>query len=157
MKEKIDRTRAVLTHFEFGEAWEAVLEPMPPHLDRLHRALVEAYRRADVQWLVDHTDPKLVMVQPPELPGQQVYRGQEGLLDAMLDWPLEWEDFEVEPVRVFAANDEQVVIVVIHRGRSRSVDMEVEQEFTWLMCWRDERLTRWDMFMTVDEALRAAG
>ena len=118
---------------------------------------MDAYRRADVEWVLEHTDPELEMIQPPELPGARSYHGQAGLLEAMLDWPLEWEDFEVEPKRVFAANEEQVVIVVVHRGRPASVDLEVEQEFVWMMCWRDERLTRWDMFMTVDEALRAAG
>ena len=158
MQEQIEATRSLLSELEFPGDWEAAVDPsMPPHLARLHNALVDAYRRADVEWIVEHTHAELEMIQPPELPGARSYHGQAGLLEAMLDWPLEWEGFEVEPVRVFAANDEQVVIVVIHLGRPPSMEIEVEQEFTWMMCWRDEKLTRWDMFMTVDEALRAAG
>ena len=156
MQDQIEQTRAFLAELEFGANWDAVVEPMPDALDRLHRAFVDAYRCADVEAMLELTDPELEMVQPRELPGQRVYRGRKGLLEAMLDWPLEWEGFEVEPVRVFAANAEQVVIVVIHRGRSRTVDMQVEQEFTWLLRWHNGLLTRWDMFMTVDEALRAA-
>ena len=48
------------------------------------------------------------------------------------------------------------VIATIHRGRPRSVDIQVEAEIVFVMRWRDRLLTHWSMFMTVDEAVAAA-
>src|SRR3954451_2623347 len=75
-------------------------------------------------------------VQPPEIPGGRSYRGLEGLIDALLDWPLEWQDFSVEPKRVFALDDSRAVVIAVHRGRSRTMGIEVEAEIVWLFSVR---------------------
>jgi hypothetical protein len=36
------------------------------------------------------------------------------------------------------------------------MDIEVEAEIVFLMRWRDRRLTDWNIFMTVEEAVAAA-
>ena len=78
------------------------------------------------------------------------------MIDALLDWLLEWEDFSVEPKRIFALDDNRAIVIAVHRGRSRTMGIEVEAEIVWLFSLRDERVRRWDMFMSLDAALEAA-
>jgi len=83
--------------------WLGSLDPdSPPWVVAWQRETVDAYRAGDLEWLLERTDPEIEIVQPPEIPGARSYRGLDGLIDALLDWPLEWEDFSVEPKRIFA-------------------------------------------------------
>jgi hypothetical protein len=41
---------------------------MPPELAALTRELVDGYRRADIDWLLEHTDPDVEISQLAELP-----------------------------------------------------------------------------------------
>jgi ketosteroid isomerase-like protein len=157
MDDRLDAVCQVLRDFPMGEEWDAAIEDgIPPELATILGEMLDAYRRADIDWLLEHTDPNVVITQIAELPDARTYRGCEGFIDALLDWPLQWQDFQIEPLRVFAVGDDHLVIAGIHRGRPASVDIEVEAEIVFLMRWRDRLLTDWNMFMTVDEAVAAA-
>jgi ketosteroid isomerase-like protein len=157
MDERREAARQVLLDFDMDEKWdEAVEEGIPPELAGLLTELLDAYRRADVEWLLEHTHPDVEITQIRELPGARTYRGCEGFIDALLDWPLQWQDFQIEPLRLFAVGNDHLVIASIHRGRPASVDIEVEAEIVFLMRWRDRLLTDWNIFMTVEEAVAAA-
>jgi ketosteroid isomerase-like protein len=155
-----DRREAVcqvLRDFHMGDEWDAAIEDgIPPELASILGEMLDAYRNADIDWLLEHTDPDIVITQIAELPGAQTYRGCEGFIDALLDWPLQWLDFQIEPLSLFAVGDEHLVISSIHRGRPASMDIEVEAQIVFLMRWRDRRLTDWNIFMTVEEAVAAA-
>jgi ketosteroid isomerase-like protein len=155
--ERIEQVRAVLRWAGWSEGWDQAIDPdMPAAVAGLQREVFAAHRRGDVEWILDHADPSIEIVQPAELPDPRTYRGHDGLLDAYLDWPSHWERLEFEPRRVFAVGDEHVITVAVHRGRARRVEIEVAAEITWLVRWRDERAIRWDMFMSADDALAAA-
>lgn len=157
MDDRIELARGVLRDFEVGDEWEAVVENgMPPELDTVRRELLDAYRRADIEWLLEHTDPDVEITQLAELPDARTYHGRDGFIDALLDWPRLWNDFRIEPRRFFAVGDDHLVIAGIHRGRPQMIDIEVEVEIVFLMRWRDRRMTDWNMFMTVQEAVAAA-
>jgi ketosteroid isomerase-like protein len=157
MEDRLEAVRQVLRDFHMDESWNAAIEDgIPPELASLLDELLDAYRRADIDWLLEHTDPEVEITQIAELPDARTYRGCEGFVDALLDWPLQWQDFQVEPLRLFAVGDDHLVIASIHRGRPASVDIEVEAQIVFLMRWRDRLLTNWNMFMTVDEAVAAA-
>lgn len=157
MEDRLEAVRQVLRDFDMGDEWKVAIEDgIPPELASLLDELLQAYRDADVEWLLEHTDPNIVITQIAELPGARTYRGCEGWVDALLDWPLQWQDFQIEPLRLFAVGEDHLVIASIHRGRPASVDIEVEAEIVFLMRWRDRLLTDWNMFMTVDEAVAAA-
>jgi ketosteroid isomerase-like protein len=157
VEDRIELTREVLLRFDMGDEWEAVLEDeTSSELARFARELVDAYRRGDVEWLLEHTDPEVQISQLAELPDSRSYQGRDGFLEALLDWPRQWEDFRIEPRRVFALDDEHLVIVSIHKGRPSTFDIEVEAEIVFLMRWRERRMISWQMFMTVDEAVAAA-
>jgi ketosteroid isomerase-like protein len=157
MADRLEAVRQVLRDFHVGEEWDAAVDDaIPPDLAGLLGEMLDAYRRADIDWLLAHTDPNVEITQIPELPGARTYRGCEGFIDALLDWPLQWQDFRVEPLRLFAVGDDHIVIDSINRGRPASMDIEVEAEIVFLMRWRERLLTDWNIFMTVDEAVAAA-
>jgi ketosteroid isomerase-like protein len=157
MEDRMQAARDVLRGFDIGDEWEASLEPgMPPALEALTRDYIDAYRRADLDWLLDHADPEIVVVQVPEIPDSRSYTGRDGFIDALLDWPRQWEDFRIEPRRLFTPDPEHLAIVTLHKGRPHSMDIEVEAEIVFLFRWRDGLVTRWDMFLTVEEALGRA-
>src|SRR5215210_7667027 len=138
MEDRLEEARQVLRDFEMGDEWTAAIEDgIPPELASLLDELLEAYRHADIEWLLEHTDPDVVITQIRELPGARTYRGCEGFVDALLDWPRQWQDFRVDPLRLFAVGDDQIIISSINRGRPPSADIEVEAEIVFLMRWRD--------------------
>ena len=139
------------------EAWLEALDPDSRQwVVDLMPELFEAYRSGDLDWVLAHTHPEIEIVQPPEFPDGRTYRGPEGLVDALLDWPNEWEDFEVEPTRIFALDDDLVVVEAVHRGRSKQMGIDIEAEIVWLYRLEDGRTRRWEMFMSRDAALLAA-
>ena len=155
--DRLEAARQVLRDFHMGDEWDTVVEDgIPPGLSVIQRELIDAYRTADLDWLLEHTDPDVVITQIPELPGSRTYRGHEGFLDALLDWPRQWKDFTVEPKRLFAVGDDHLAIATVNRGRPHSMDIEVEAEIVFLMRWRDGLMTDWNIFMTVEEAVAAA-
>jgi ketosteroid isomerase-like protein len=157
MEDRVEAARDVLRKFDMGEEWDEVVEDgIPPELASLQRDLLDAYRRADLEWLLEHTDPDVVITQLKELPDRKTYRGREGFIDALLDWPRQWKDFQIEPRRLFSVGDDHLVIASIHRGRPQMIDIQVEAEIVFLMRWRDGRMTDWNIFLTVDEAVEAA-
>jgi ketosteroid isomerase-like protein len=157
MTERYDEAREVVRRLGIGEHWSAVIEPgMPPDLDRAVRAILAGYERADLDFLIAGVDPDITIEQPRELPDARSYRGRDGLVDALLDWPLQWDDFSMEPRRIFAPDDEHIAMVALHRGRPHSMDIEVEAEFIFLLRFGDGLVTRWDMFMSEEDALRRA-
>ena len=157
MEDRLEAVRQVLRDFHVGEEWDAAVDDaIPPELGGLLGEMLDAYRRADIDWLLEHTDPDVEITQIAELPGARTYRGCDGFVDALLDWPRQWQDFRVEPLRLFAVGDDHIVIDSINRGRPASMDIEVEAEIVFLMRWRNRLLTDWNIFMTVDEAVAAA-
>jgi ketosteroid isomerase-like protein len=156
-EDRHEAAREVIRKMGFGPHWETVVDPDMPH--DLHELTIEtlrAYERADIDSLLAGVHPDLVITQPPEFPDSHIYSGDEALVDSLLDWPRQWDDFHIDPRRIFAADDDHVVIVGLHRGRPHSFDIEVEAEIAFLVRYRDGLVTRWDMFLTVDEALRRA-
>jgi ketosteroid isomerase-like protein len=156
--ESRERAKQVMRDLELdAAAWEAALDPGSPQWMRDYIGeLTKAYRAGDLDWVLEHSDPRIEIVQPPEFPDGRTYRGLDGVIEALLDWPKEWEDFQLEPKRAFALTDEQFVVLATHKGRSRRVGVEVEAEIVWLFTRPGELVTRWDMFMSVEQALAAA-
>ena len=86
--------RQVMLDLKIGDEWQATLDPdCPPWVVEFMRQTVDAYRAGDLEWLLQETHPEAEIAQPPEIPGARSYRGREGMIDALLDWPREWENF----------------------------------------------------------------
>ena len=157
-EDRYEAAREVMRQLDLGgPRWEAAFDPgLPPQLRDFHTELFAAYRRGDLEWLIDHPDPEIVIVQVPEIPDSRTYTGHEGLVEALLDWPRQWEDFRIEPRHIFAPDPHHFIAVALHKGRPHSMDIEVEAEIVFLFGWRDGVTTSWEMFLTVEEALGRA-
>jgi ketosteroid isomerase-like protein len=157
MEDRIEAARDVMRQVIAWGDWEGTLDPdLPPDLAEFCRDTVAAYRRGDLEWLLEHADPEIEIVQVPEIPYAQTYAGHDGLVEALLDWPRQWEDFRIEPERIFAADPENLIVKAIHGGRPHSMDIEVEAEIVFVFHMRDGLMARWDMYLTLDEALSRA-
>jgi ketosteroid isomerase-like protein len=156
-EDRHEAAREVMRQLGIGEEWLAVADPdIPPDLLETLTDSLRAWERTDLDWLIEWCDPEIVIRQVPEIPDSSTYTGPEAFVDALLDWPRQWEDFHIDPRRIFAADDEHLVVVALHRGRPPSMDMEVELEIVFLVRYRGPRLLAWDMFLTPDEALSRA-
>ena len=157
MEDRPQAAREVMRQLDLGPEWDAALDPdIPPEFEELAKRLFDAYRRGDLDWLLEHTDPEIEIVQVPEIPDARTYTGHDGMIDALLDWPREWENFRMQPQRIFAPDPDNLVVVAVHRGRPHSMDIEVEAEIVFVFHWREGRAIRWDMFLTLEEALSRA-
>ena len=156
MEDRIEAAREVMRQVARGD-WQSAIDPsLPPELARFAREFIDAYRRGDLDWVIDHTDAEVLIVQVPEIPDARKYTGHEGLVDALLDWPRQWEDFRITPERVFAPDTENLIVQAVHGGRPHSMDIEVEAEIVFVFHAPGGRVTRWDMYLTLDEALGRA-
>jgi ketosteroid isomerase-like protein len=152
------RARQVMVDLDVGEDWFDVVDPDSPEwLREWVRDTYDTWRTGDLDRMLGQSHPEIVIVQPHELPDARTYHGKEGVVDALLDWPREWEDFAVEPKRVFAIGEDRVVVDTIHRGRSLRMGIEIEAPITWLFKQESGLTRRWDMFTSVADALEAAG
>jgi ketosteroid isomerase-like protein len=157
MEDRYEATREVMRQLAMGAHWEEVTDAdMPAELRELVAGFSTAYRDGDLEWLLEHTDPDVEIAQVPEIPGSRTYTGHEGIVEATLDWPRQWEDFRFQPRRIFAPDPDNLIIIALHSGRSSAVGIEVEAEIVFALRLRDGRLIRWDMFLTLDEALGQA-
>jgi ketosteroid isomerase-like protein len=157
VEDRFEAARQVVRRLNFGERWEAALDPdMPADLDRLARGILEAYARVDLDWLLEHCDPDIEIVQMAELPDTHSYHGRDGYIEALLDWPRMWDDFRIRPNRIFAPDDAHFIVHATHSGRARTVGIEMEAEIYFLIRGESDRITNWDMFMTEEQALRRA-
>jgi ketosteroid isomerase-like protein len=157
MEDRVEAARQVMRQIVAKDDWEAALDPdLPPDLTDLSRGIIDAYRRGDLEWMLEHTDPEIEIVQVPEIPDARTYTGRDGMVAALLDWPRQWADFRMKPQRIFAPDPEHVIVMAVHCGRSLAMDIEVEAEIVFAFHVRDGLLARWDMFLTLEEALSRA-
>ena len=157
MEDRYAAARDVVRQLSVGEDWLAVAEPpIPVELLEVITESLRAWERNDLDWLIGNCHSELVIRQVPEIPDSRTYAGPDAFVDALLDWPRQWEDFSMEPRRVLAADDEHLIVVALHRGRPHSMDIHVEAEIAFLFRYVDGLLVTWDMFLTVDEALGRA-
>ncbi len=114
-----------------------------------------AWERGDMEWILDHSDPEIEIVQPPEVPDAKSYRGREGLLQSFEDWPKQWEEFRAELIQTIDVDEDRVISV--NRQYLRARDIDLQEELAFLHTMQDGRLTRVDMFLSLDKARKAAG
>lgn len=114
-----------------------------------------AWERGDMEWILDHSDPEIEIVQPPEVPDAKSYRGREGVLQSFEDWPKQWEEFRAELIQTIDVDEDRVISV--NRQYLRARDIDLKEELAFLHTMQDGRLTRVDMFLSLDKARKAAG
>lgn len=118
------------------------------------RTFYDAWKRGDMEYMLDRCRSDIVIVQPPEVPDSKAYEGPEGLIESFEDWPKQWDKFEADLVDVIDVDERHVISVNRQSLAARGVDFEQDVHFLHTI---DEGMTsRVDMFFTLEEARAAA-
>jgi ketosteroid isomerase-like protein len=127
-----------------------------PNIQRVYE-LLAAYEQGDEDKVRDSIDPEGEIYGAPGLVNSGTYYGYEGFRKWIDQWreAMAEEHFELgEIIEV----DESVLVVPAHvSGRGASSGLEIDQLFGWLYEWRDGRATKFHVYVTVEEAMEAAG
>ena len=117
----------------------------------LVRAMYDAWLRGEStrRWLAED----LEYVNPPDAVEPGTVRGRRKLGA----WRDAYDMFRIEPERIEAVGDEQVVVIakVTTRGRGSQAEIVSRQGYVWTI--RDGLAVRFRWFRDPDEALAAVG
>ena len=90
-------------------------------------------------------------------PEGRVYRGREGVAEAIRVWAGTWEDWTWEIEELIDAGDDRVLMVVREFGRGKGSGVEVVQQTFWVFTLRDGQIVHAKVFVDKSQALEAAG
>jgi ketosteroid isomerase-like protein len=90
----------------------------------------------------------------PEAP---VYRGRDGIIQALEDWIGTWDAYEAEVLELIDTEPDRVVTVMRERGRVKGSDAWVEHTRGAVWTIKDQRITRYEEYQDRATALEAAG
>jgi ketosteroid isomerase-like protein len=122
------------------------------------RNAFDAFTEGDMDGVLRLCDEDIVVTQPPDLPGAPAeQRGHGGVLEAFAFWPEQWDDFRVKILRIVADPGDFVIVTVRTSGRGKQSGAEVDTTFTFVFIIRDEKIVEWQLFMSEEQALEAAG
>jgi ketosteroid isomerase-like protein len=105
-----------------------------------------AYCDADVEWLT-----------PPQWPGDPLFRGHDGVREAIALFDEHLEDFRVELERVVDVDRDRVVVLAYQSGRIRGSGNTLREPLGVASEFRDGKAIRFQLFFSWQEALAAFG
>jgi ketosteroid isomerase-like protein len=117
----------------------------------------EAMNRRDADAtaaIVDMCDPEVEW--RTELIGTPVYRGHDGIRQALQDIDLAWEFWRSEPTEILEGND-KVFFATHATARARGTGIPVEADLYYVAHFRRDKVIRFDGFRDRSKALEAAG
>jgi ketosteroid isomerase-like protein len=121
------------------------------------RRAFEASAEGDVSVWFQAADPDIrVHPRSDEPDAADEYRGLDGLMDYLMNWYGNWDDYEVDPIEIIDAG-KHVLVVARERGRVESTGVEVEEDFNHSFVLRDGKVVEWHMYNSHAEALAAVG
>ena len=118
------------------------------------RAMTEAFLRGDVEGALAAYDPD-VEWDGRNLPDGKVSRGVDAVIEHVVRWAEQWEDWQYQPLEYLDAGDD-VVLITRERGRSKA-GLVMDERHAELYTLRDARIVRRVGYSDPDDALRAAG
>ncbi len=89
-------------------------------------------------------------------PDTHVYRGRDGVVQALREWVEPFSEYHAEVLDYIAVGD-RVVVPTRQWGTGRTSGVPVEIEVTHVYAFRDSQITRVDEYDTLKETLEAAG
>ena len=116
---------------------------------------LEAFLSGDNETALSYNDPE-VEFDATTRPEGQVYRGHEGVAEAMRVWVGAWEDWKFEVQEIIDAGD-RVLLIARESGRGKGSGIEIDQPNFIVFTLRDGKIVRWQGFVHRDAALEATG
>ena len=89
-------------------------------------------------------------------PEGAVYRGREGVNEAMRVWIGAWDDWKLEVHEIVEAGD-KVLLIARESGRGKGSGVEINHIVYVLFTFRDGMIASWKGFLDRGQALEAAG
>jgi ketosteroid isomerase-like protein len=115
---------------------------------------VDAFNRFDIDTLVADLDPDVELHEWPEGVGSTVYRGPDGVREALSVWFEVWEWMKVEVTDV--QEEEDRVLVTLHQhAKGRASEVEVEIDSYNVYRFADGTVTSIELFTDRDAAVDA--
>jgi ketosteroid isomerase-like protein len=100
-------------------------------------------------------DPDVVIVEVAEYPDASVHRGRDQMRRWLVSWLDAYDEIRVEPQEFVPVGD-HVIVATRQRFRSK-VGIELEQDITQVMRFRDGRMTHATGYRDRSNALEALG
>ena len=100
----------------------------------------------DIQYDISRTNPET-----------QVFRGRDGIIEALEQWIGTWDAYEAEPLELIDVAPDRVVTVIRERGRLKGSDAWVEHTRGAVWTIKHQRITRFEEHQDRAKALEAAG
>jgi ketosteroid isomerase-like protein len=110
---------------------------------------------SDAPELLEFWDPDVVIMEVAEYPDATTYRGREEMRRWLVSWLDAYDEIWIEPQEFVPVGD-QVVIATRQRFRSK-VGIELEQEITQVLRFREGRVIYATGYRDRANALRAVG
>jgi uncharacterized protein len=120
------------------------------------REIYDRFRTGDEAGGLELIDAEAEVHDRPEIPDPQVYRGHDGVMNALGASRAEFDEVDLVPEEFIEAGD-KVVVAVHFVGRGRESGFPIDELLYHLWTLRDGRAVRMEVHADRDEALRAAG
>ena len=117
------------------------------------RNLYDAFRRRDLQSLLQWIDPQVEITQTALLPWGGTYQGQQGLM-SFAGKLLESLDSQVE-MEEYVESGDRVVAIGRTRGHVRANDREFDVRAVHVWTLKDEKVTRFEAYIDTPKMLEA--
>jgi uncharacterized protein len=116
---------------------------------------MEAFLSGDREKALSYYDPE-VEFDATARPEGQVYRGHEGVAEAMRVWIGAWEDWKLEVEEIIDAGD-RVLVIARESGRGKGSGIEIDQQSFVVFTLRQGKIVRWQGLVHRATAFEAAG
>ena len=120
------------------------------------RAAFDAYFRGDDAAMLDLASPDIVVTQFPDQVDVRDFHGHEGVREVMADWIGAWDEWTIEVLSTREI-DGLVFVTALQRGRGKGSGVPMESDVTLVFTLRQAVYTRWQMFRSERDALKAVG
>jgi ketosteroid isomerase-like protein len=123
---------------------------------QLVQVAIDAFFRGDEPAMLRVAAPDVVIAQPPDQPDRQDYHGHEGMRQMLTAWIGSWDDWSLEILSTREVRD-LVLATAQQRGRGKASGASFDAEIAFVFTVRDEQIVLWQMFLSEQQALEAAG
>jgi ketosteroid isomerase-like protein len=115
-----------------------------------------AFKRGDLDWVLEHFHPEILVENRAEAPDAATFHGHSGFLRYLEGWLSAWEEFRMEP-QEFIVTKDQILVLLRQYARGKGSDVEMVEEVAHLWTVRDEQAVAYRVFTHQADALRAIG
>jgi ketosteroid isomerase-like protein len=135
-------------------------EAQPTDLSERELELVKegyrAFERGDLEWVLEHFHPEILVENRREGPDSGTFHGHSGFMRYLEGWLSAWEEFRMEPVEFIVAKD-QVLVLLRQYGRGKGSQVELEEEVAHLWTVQGEKAVAYRVYTHQQEGLEAIG